>query len=62
MASCNQLRRLLEGINGNILVKIMDWPTKGEAPLDLLFNNRDVVGNMIFISIGSSNHELLEVK
>lgn len=57
---CEQLRRILEGVKGNFLIKIMDWPTKGEAQLDLLFNNReDVDGNMIIsVSIGYSNNEL----
>lgn len=64
MARCNQLRRLLEHVKGNCLIKRMDWPTKGEAQLDLLFNSReDVVGNMIIsVSLGCSNHELVEVK
>lgn len=64
MARCNQLRRLLEHVKGNCLIKRMDWPTKGEAQLDLPFNSReDVVGNMIIsVSLGCSNHEVVEVK
>lgn len=64
MAGCNQSRRLLEAVKGNFLIKIMDWPTKDEAQLDFLFNNReDVVGNIIInVNIGCSNHELVEIK
>lgn len=36
---------------------------KGEAQLDLLFNNRENVGNTIIsVSFGCSNHKLVEVK
>lgn len=43
MARCNHLRIVLENVKGNFLIKILDWPTKDEAHLDLSVNNREDV-------------------
>ena len=61
-AQKKQSRRFLECTENNFLMQMMREPTRGAAPLDLLFTNRDGMVEDVEVrgSLGQSEHEMVE--
>uniref|UniRef100_A0A8B9CU89 Reverse transcriptase domain-containing protein n=1 Tax=Anser brachyrhynchus TaxID=132585 RepID=A0A8B9CU89_9AVES len=61
-AQRKQSRRFLEGVEDSFLTQLVREPTRGGAPLDLLFTNREgLVGDVVVGScLGQSDHEMVE--
>ena len=57
-----QSSRFLEHVEDSFLTQLDSKPTRGGAPLDLLFTNREgLVGDMVVGScLGQSGHEMVE--
>ena len=58
----SSLGRFLERVEDNFLVQLVREPTRGGAPLDLLFTNREgLVGDVKVRScLGQSDHKMVE--
>jgi len=58
----SSLGRFLERVEDNFLVQLVREPTRGGAPLDLLFTNREgLVGDVEVTScLGQNGHEMVE--
>ena len=61
-AQRKQSRRFLETVEDSFLTQLVSEPTRGGAPLDLLFTNREgLVGDVVVRScLGQSDHEMVE--
>ena len=61
-ASCRQSRRLLEGIEDNLLSQVIDSPARGDAILALLLTSiNELIGDIrIGGCLGSSDHAVAE--
>ncbi|KAJ7424530.1 hypothetical protein WISP_28311 [Willisornis vidua] len=57
-----QSRRFLEYVEDNFLLQLVNEPTSGGYPLDLLFTNREwLVGDVVVRGcLGHSDHEIIE--
>uniref|UniRef100_A0A493THY5 Reverse transcriptase domain-containing protein n=1 Tax=Anas platyrhynchos platyrhynchos TaxID=8840 RepID=A0A493THY5_ANAPP len=57
-----QSRRFLENMEDSFLTHLVSEPTRGGAPLDLLFTNREgLVGDVVVRScLGQSDHEMVK--
>ena len=62
MAQKKQSRRFLECMEDNFLMQLVREPTRGAAPLDLLFTNREgLVGDVeVGSCLGQSDHNMVE--
>ncbi|KAJ7427992.1 hypothetical protein WISP_02289 [Willisornis vidua] len=62
-AEKRQSRRFLESIEDNSLLQLVNEPTRGGAPLDLLFTNREgLVGDVVVRGcLGHSDHEIIDI-
>ena len=62
LAQKKQSRRFLECMEDNFLMQLIRAPTRGAAPLDLLFTNREgLVGDVEVRGCpGQSNHDMVE--
>ena len=61
-AQRKQSRRFLESMEDSFLTQLVREPTRGSAPLDLLFTTREgLVGDVVVEScLGQSDHENVE--
>ena len=61
-AQRKQSRRFLESVEDSFLTQLVSEPTRGGAPLDLLFTKREgLVGDVVVGScLGQSGHEMVE--
>uniref|UniRef100_A0A8B9UU32 Reverse transcriptase domain-containing protein n=1 Tax=Anas zonorhyncha TaxID=75864 RepID=A0A8B9UU32_9AVES len=61
-AQRKQSRRFLESVEDSFLTQLVSEPTRGGAPLDLLFTNREgLVGDVVVGNcLGQSDHEMVE--
>uniref|UniRef100_A0A8C8RGD0 Maestro heat like repeat family member 6 n=1 Tax=Pelusios castaneus TaxID=367368 RepID=A0A8C8RGD0_9SAUR len=59
-----QSRKFLENIEDNFLVQMLEEPTRGLAPLDLLLTNREELIGEVEVNgnLGSSDHEMVEFR
>ena len=61
IAQKKQSRRFLECMEDNFLMQLVREPMRGAAPLDLLFTNRGLVGDVeVGGSLGQSDHNMVE--
>jgi len=61
-AQKKQSRRFLECMEDNLLMQVIREPTRGAAPLGLLFTNREgLVGDVeVGACVGQSDHDMVE--
>ncbi|KAK4823680.1 hypothetical protein QYF61_005651 [Mycteria americana] len=61
-AERKQSRRFLERVADNFLTQLVSEPTREDAPLDLLFMNREGLVSHVMVGgcLGQSDHEMIE--
>ncbi|KAK4815560.1 hypothetical protein QYF61_004077 [Mycteria americana] len=61
-AERKQSRRFLECVADNFLTQLVSDPTREDAPLDLLFTNREGLVSHVMVGgcLGQSDHEMIE--
>uniref|UniRef100_A0A493TTX5 Reverse transcriptase domain-containing protein n=1 Tax=Anas platyrhynchos platyrhynchos TaxID=8840 RepID=A0A493TTX5_ANAPP len=61
-AQRKQSRRFLEKVEDSFLTQLISEPTRGGAPLDLLFTNREGLVEDVIVGscLGQSDHEMVE--